>query len=253
MEISKYNLKRKYYSDCYDNAMQKINHYKSLLLNTDRNDVNKREFYQKQINELLDRLLIFKSHVEYIRPNDDNDEQLRINIIKKFPFIVDKIIPDDVPLVFHGNKEICQVQQIIKSGGLFTPEERGVDFKSFATQIDVTSKSNISTSCEFADQGIDSYMPYGAIFVFLPKPSEYEKVLKTGDSSEVFGGVAGVDFSQEPDRLVAIITTTENKPLLKNCCYSSGLDSNKVITHEEFIKLCLKKYQMQDDEAIHKH
>ena len=77
---------------------------------------------------------------------------------------------------------------------------------SFANQIDVTYKSNIRVSCEFADSNNEN-LPYGAIFAFEPLENEREEVINTGDSSEVYGGVNGVNFREEPERLVGIITT----------------------------------------------
>ena len=118
-----------------------------------------------------------------MRPNSKDDLLIRQDILNNYANKVRKIIPDNIPLLFHGNKNIESVKQIIESGGLFTPDERGIDYISFATQIDVTYKNDNHVSLEFADSGVNSFMPYGAIFVFYPKEEEYEKVLNTGNSS----------------------------------------------------------------------
>ena len=178
-----------------------------------------------------------------MRLNNEDDLKERYDIIKNYKNLVNESIPDDVPIVFHGNNNIGIVKQIIESGGLFTPEERGVDFRSFATQIDVTSKTNIRVSLEFADSGSDSFMPYGAIFVFYPKEDEYEKVLKNGDSSEVFGGVQSIKFNE--DRFVGIITTDENLGVLKECMRENNFDENKVFTHHQFIEFCNQKFKTE--------
>ena len=136
------------------------------------------------------------------------------------------------------------VKQIIASGGLYTPEERNAGYKSFATQIDVTAKSNIRVSLEFADSSINSFMPYGAIFVFYPKEHEYEKVLSTGDNSEVFGGVESINFNEE--RFVGIITTDENIETLKEYMKENNFDPNKVFNHKQFIELCKEKFSTRN-------
>ena len=76
-------------------------------------------------------------------------------------------------------------------------------------------EKSILKSLEFAEPGIDSVFPYGAIFVFYPKEEEYDKVLKNGISSEVYNDVQSIDFKKE-NRLFAIITTKKNILKLKN-------------------------------------
>jgi hypothetical protein len=163
------------------------------------------------------------------------DSQDRKDIIINFPNEVKNAVLDDLPLVFHRVNNIGTVREIIETNGLSTPEQRGESMTSFAVQIDVTSKINIRVSCEFAEQGLD-FMPYGAIFAFLPKSEEVENVNNTGQSSEVFGGVDGVNFKVEPERLCAIITTPENIQKVKKWCEQYGLDKDRVLTHDDFIE-----------------
>lgn len=225
----------------YQSKTEKLKELKKRLLESQKsNDTRKIEFYSKQTESILSSINNIKSQLSCMRPNNNDDLNERHDIMVNFPKLVNETIPDDVPMVFHGNNNIEIVKQIISSGGLYTPEERGVDFKSFATQIDVTYKSNIRVSCEFADSSTISFMPYGAIFAFYPKEHEYEKVLKTGENSEVFGGVESIDFKD--DRFVGIITTNENLETLKLCFDTNQLDSNKVFTHKQFINFCKEKW-----------
>jgi hypothetical protein len=229
-----------------NNLKQKAENLKEteelLLQAKNNNDTRKVVFYTNRINSILQTINSIKSILSCMRPHVEEDLQERENIRNNYAKIVNEVIPDSEPIVFHGNNNIEVVEQIIKSGGLFTPEQRDVDFKSFATQIDVTSKTNIRVSLEFADSGINSYMPYGALFVFLPRENEYENVLNTGESSEVFGGVDGIDFKTEPNRFIGIITTKENLERLKKCCKENSIDSNKIFSHEQFIEFCKNKF-----------
>ena len=205
-----------------------------LQLSEEKGDTRKIEFYKKRVEGLSDTVRKLESQVSYMRPNTEEDLIEREFARKNFSKMVDEVIPDGEPIVFHGNNNIGTVKDIIEAGGLKTPEERGADFKSFATQIDVTAKTNTRVSCEFADAGVDSFMPYGAIFAFYPKEHEYEKVLKTGDSSEVLNGVEGVDFDE--DRFVGVITTKENVDSIKKLFEEKHLDTGKVFTHNQFIE-----------------
>ena len=225
----------------YKNQLEKLKELKNQLEEAKKNsDERKIIFYSKRIKSVLQIINNTKTKLSCMRLNDEKDIEERRRILNNYKNIIDETIPDDIPIVFHGNNNIELVKQIIGSGGLFTPEERDVDFKSFATQIDVTAKTNIRVSLEFADSGVNSFMPYGAIFAFYPKEHEYENVLKTKDNSEVFGGVESVKFDE--DRFVGIITTKENIESLKKCMIEHNLDPNKIFTHEEFIEYCNKKF-----------
>ncbi|MDO5561429.1 MAG: hypothetical protein Q4G02_01500 [bacterium] len=196
-----------------------------------------REKCARRIADAKRSLRKAEARVEFMRLPPDNDGKYRIKVMTEFPKLVKELAPSELPLVFHGTNDIGTVRQIIKTGGLLTPEQKGESFTSFATAIDVTSKTNIRVSCEFAEPGDHSFMPYGAIFAFLPSPEEVDNVNATGESSEVFNGVDGVNFKNEPDRLYGIITTPENIERVKAWCEEYGWSKEKVFTHDEFLKM----------------
>jgi len=174
-----------------------------------------------------------------MRLGNENDLLERKQAINVFSKLISEIVSDEVPLVFHGNNNIGIIHEIIRSGGLKTPDERQVEYSSFATKVDVTNKYDIHVSCEFAEPGLNSYMPYGAIFVFFPKDEERENVLKNS-GSEVFGGVDGISFLE--DRFIGIITTNENKSRIQTWLIENGLDASKVFNHNEFLEICKKDF-----------
>ncbi len=220
--------------ETYKSKIQSLAKLKENLIDAEREgDTRKIDIYVRKISNSLAGLSVLESKIANMRPNNEKDIENRIDILDNYAEKIDNAISDDDKVVFHGNSNIGEVEKIIKSGGLKTPEERGIDEKSFATEIDVTAKKNIKSTLDFADSGINSFMPYGAIFVFYPKDYEKEKVLKTGTSSEVLGGVSGVNFSEK--RFIGIITTEENKKRLRETLIGQYLDSNKVFTHEEFL------------------
>ncbi len=213
----------------------RIDELKAKLANAPK-DSRAYEVYSQQIRDTERNLRLANEKVEFMRPVDAKDMQARVKILKEFPRIVDSIFPDDLPIVFHGTNNIGTVREILKTGGLFTPEQRGVSLTSFAPAIDVTYKKNIRVSCEFAEAGPDSFLPYGAIFAFKPQEDEIERVLSTGDSTEVSQGVNGVNFVNEPKRLFGIITTPENIERVKDWCKQYSIDPNKVFTHTSFVE-----------------
>lgn len=243
MDNESYELAKNNLINIYNNRASKFENLKKQLETAINNDDERLIGHTRRI--MQNELSILKTqlyHINYMRPNLKDDIDARNQIIDLFPKTIKEVIPNDIPYVFHGNSNIGTVLEIIKEGGLFTPEERGVDSTSFASQIDVTSKNNIRVSCEFAEPNSHTFMPYGAIFVFLPQEDEIEKVISTNDSSEVYGGVKSINFTKNPEKLIGVITTLENKNIISKYLVESGLDKNKVFTHDEFVLDCINKF-----------
>lgn len=224
----------------HDEKARTLEELKEQLANTDENDSRMIYYLTRRIDSTTGIVNNLGSVLKRMRPNTEEDLKERKEIIANYSKAIDEAIPDGEPIVFHGVNNIEVVRAITESGGLKTPEERGADFKSFATLIDVTTKKNIRTSCNFADAGTRSFLPYGGIFVFYPKENETERVLATGDGTEVQGGVEGVNLDEE--RFVGLITTKENIDEIKELFRANGLDEGKVFTHEQFLEYCKKTY-----------
>ena len=206
------------------------------------NETRKAEVYGSRVEKIKRRINELENQLSYMREDIPEDLEERKKIRQSFSKQVAEIIPDGIPMVFHGNNDIATIYEILKSGGLKTPEERGVDFKSFATQIDVANKHDIHVPVEFADPGIDSARPYGAIFAFYPKKDEIYKGLENF-GSEVPGGVQSIDFKEDDDRFVGIITTEENKERIQKWLQEFGMDYKKIFTHLEFIEMCKDRFK----------
>lgn len=225
----------------YDAKVEQLKGLKEQLTNTEEGNDRMAAFLANRVNSLAGTIDSIGDNLKRMRPNNEEDLRRRSEIRVNFSKAVNEAIPDGEPVVFHGVDNIEVVKKIIESGGLKTPEERGADFKSFATQIDVTAKKNIQTTCNFADAGVNSFLPYGGIFVFYPKEHEKENVLSTGDGTEVFGGVEGVNLKE--DRFMGLITTDENIDEVKALFRANGLEEGKVFTHDQFLEYCKKKYK----------
>ena len=242
----KFEVIRNNFINNYNAHLAQLNKLNEQLLQAKSdNDIRKVNVFSHRVESINKNLNNLKNIIDNMRLNSEEDLNERLLIRENYGKLINDIVPDDIPLVFHGNNNIETVKQIIMSGGLLTPEERGEDFKSFATQIDVTAKSNISVSLDFADSSVNSFLPYGALFAFLPKEHEKDKVLKTGDSTEVFGGVESVRFDE--DRFLGIITTNENINKLKKVMEDNHLDPNKVFTHDQFLEFCKSRVGIKNN------
>lgn len=206
-----------------------------------------KDAYLQQIANKEKTLYLNESYIEFMRMPNENDMELRKKLLQEYPNEIRNIVPSLLPVAFHGTSNIGIVREIIKTHGLSNPIERGESFSSFASAIDVTSKSDIRVTCEFAESNYP-WLPYGAIFAFLPKPEEYEKV-NNMNGTEVFGGVDSVDFLKEPNRLLGIISTSENIDRIKEWCELYGLNKDRVVTHNGFIEV-MKQLESLDLDKV---
>lgn len=235
--------KKMYARKILENQKNSLAKYKTMYDEAIKsNETRKAEAYGSRIEKIKRRINELENQLSYMREDIPEDLEERKRIRQSFSKQVAEIIPDDIPMVFHGNNDIAAIYEILKTGGLKTPEERGVDFKSFAVQIAVANKYDIHVPVEFADPGIDSARPYGAIFAFYPKKDEIYKGLENF-GSEVPGGVQSIDFKEDDDRFVGIITTEENKERIQKWLQEFGMDYKKIFTHLEFIEMCKDRFK----------
>lgn len=212
---------------------------------TKNNETKKMEVYAKIIKKTTDKITSLQNQLKYIREDTPQDTQERLNVRCTFSKNVKEVIPDGVPIVFHGRGNISTIYEIIKSGGLKTPEDRNADFRSTAEQIDVGNKYNIDVPVEFAEPGHLTCRPYGAIFAFYPKEEEKKQAL-IPCGSQLSNGVSSIDFKNEDSRFIGVITTKENKKRIQNWFKEFNIDSNKVFTHSEFIEMCKEKFPQKN-------
>ena len=180
-----------------------------------------------------------KNALNNLRDATLEDISERKLIMSDYAKMVEGVIPDDVPIVFHGRPNIGTVEKIIEEGGIFNPGDRE-DRGHQGDCVYVTNKWKIDVSLEFADLRGNFKLPYGALFAIMPKLEEYQEVFNSKNGTELT--IGSVNFREEPESLVAIITTRENIERLRKKARESGIDENKVMTHDAFLKLCKEKY-----------
>lgn len=247
-----FEKKKMYVEKAIETQKISLAKYREILNEAIRNkEERKIEVYSNRVEKIDKRITDLQNQLMFMREDSTNDLEERKGIRQTFSKEVAEIIPDNVPMVFHGNNDIATIYDIIKSGGLKTPEELGVEFKSFATQIDVANKYDIHVPVEFAEPGYESGRPYGAIFAFYPKEDEIYKGLKKF-GSEVPGGVQSIDFKKDNERFEAIITTNENKERIQKWLKEFEMDSKKVFTHSEFIQMCKEKFKTKENISVQK-
>ena len=226
-----------------------INKLKKIEYDGDEEEIQKLKYDIKADKESLFSSL---RELNSIRKPFLEDIEERNNL-DNFVEEVRNIIPNGVPIVFHGCGRIDTVEDIIQSGGLYTQKDRGYDVSATSPYICVCTKNDIHIASDYAN---GKYcVPYGALFVLAPK-DEYEKKQFLNVDAYIAAGnltfttTTSLNFHDEPDRLVAIITTSENLDRLKEVARENELNEDLIVTHNEFIQRCKRKYEKNKNVSL---
>lgn len=173
------------------------------------------------------------TRLRIMRPAIQEDIEYRLNVYNNFGREVGSILPKESPICFHGT-EFCNIEKILQSGALSS----SVDRFGYSTSYDVENQVSV-TVVESLDVTIRGYTglltyeePAGCVFMVLPKDeNEY-------NSSRMSMLIGNVDFRNEPERLVGILTTPENVEQIKNWCKQYGIDCapENICTFDDFLE-----------------
>lgn len=185
-----------------------------------------KKYALQQINE----------QIEFSRPESEEDIAYRQRQYDEFPNLIKSIVPNDIPLRFHGCP-INVAQHILNDGEISSSVDRLGITTSYDVedQVSVTTKDTIETTVRgYAGLSGNFNMPAGCIFVVLPRD---EMDAKAGDSMLM----SNVSFKENPERLVSIITSPENLQRVSQWAQEAGIDISKICDYDGFKNL-LEKY-----------
>ena len=199
------------------------------LLNNECNEL-KKNVYKSTIIRRKNYLKDIKNILNNLREPMIEDIEYRKNIMVNYAKNIEKYVPEDLHLCFHGCP-IYTAKEIIETKSLSSSVDRIGTETSYDTtnQVSVTTKETIITTLDgYSDiHSLNYTIPCGVVFVINPK-----------DESEIQSSkgmiIANVDLNDK-NRLYAILSTLENMDKLKEWCNSSNLDSNLVKTFDQFI------------------
>lgn len=181
--------------------------------------------WRNAVKQITDKL-------EFLRPENEEDKSYRLRQYDEFPGIIEKTVPDDLPLRFHGCP-IYTAKHILQEGEISSSVDRIGIATSYDVdgQVSVTTKDTIETTIRgYTDLTGDYNSPAGCVFVLLPKDEEDAKA----GQSMLMGNVS---FKEEPERLFAVITSPENSSRVKEWSQESGVDITKVHDFDSFIRI----------------
>ena len=158
------------------------------------------------------------------------DIEYRKYIMENYASDIEKYVPEDLHLCFHGCP-IYTAKEIIETKSISSSVDRiGTETSNDTSdQVSVTTKDTIITTLDGYSyiHSLEYTIPCGVVFVINPK-----------DESEIQSSkgmlIANVDLNDK-NRLYAILSTPENMDKLKEWCNNSNLDGNLVKTFDQFI------------------
>ena len=195
--------------------------------------------YQKNLLEDEHNLKSYQELTSLLRMPDADDITYRLRQRDEFPKKIASNFSHDEMLCFHGTT-IFGAKNIILSNSISSGANRFGRTTSYDPpgKISATNIDTIETSVGLYMRLNDNYCyPSGCLFVITAKNKEEYANLSSGWM------IDNVDFKENPERLVAIITTPENIEKVSQWAKEGGIDTSKVMDFDSFIE----KHQQQKD------
>ena len=192
-------------------------------------------YAQKQVDEIRntiklrqDRLQKLKKTMKIIRPRDEKDMQYRFSVYNGFADRLESVLPEENDLCFHGTSLIA-AQEIISSGKIkgkkYFCDENDKPDKMFY----VTTSSSLYISMQGYLNLHEDLIPAGVLFVIkATNEEEYELAERSLVMKEFY-------LKDNPDKLIGMISTPENIPVLKKWCRKCGISEDKVFDFGTFM------------------
>lgn len=186
------------------------------------------EIIRNQLTRKQNGLNNIYNELENIRVGSQESEEEKLRVYTNFSNELEKTIDEDKKFYYHGCRDISLVKQIIESKKIVS----GCDRTGVETSFDVSGTISITTikNLEVTIQGYaglqnPSYLPAGAVFVINPDDDYDENSIITSN----------VNF-EDNNKLVAIITTTENVSKVKSWLTTNGMDESICFSYDEFLE-----------------
>lgn len=249
LSLDSYEKRKSYInkSDYFRN-WQKTIYQQKFLQTLISSDEKLKEYITTTEDEYLKRkyrLELKKKKFEFLRPNTKLDIQERQNALKTFTNIIQNLDKNNkLNLRFHSTN-IAATKDIIESGGLIASVDRlnGYQFDTgnHSNEISVTDIYGMQHSVEsWTDlSAYQENLPSGCLFVLKPSSQEEIDMIQHRCMHNV--------YFNENDRLIGIVTTSENLPIVQQWLNEKGLNTNLVSTFEKFPLQLQKQFSLNQD------
>ena len=204
-----------------------------MLQEVSENRNNKPEHIVKELSALYkSRIENNKNVLEFLRPENDEDNNYRKRQLNEFGEKVRNVAPDNLDLYFHGTP-IYGARDILKTGEISALVDRkGRQYASvdgvFAGQISVTDKDSIDLTLQGYSWLVANCLPAGCIFVL----QQVKKLAEGACGIQI----KPVNFHTNPEQLVAVITTPENIQNVSKWAKEGKINIPKICDFDGFIK-----------------
>jgi hypothetical protein len=201
----------------------------------------------KQLVKAKDALRKLQTELQFIRPHNYQDCEERKNIMENFPEKMLSIDPkNSLDLRFKG-VSIDDACNIIMSQQLISGKTR-IGYSNTSTPGGFISVGNIEELSEIigfyamvSEMQLKNSMPCGAMFVLKPESKEESDLIKYHQMNEV-------NFLENPEKLVTIVTSTENVPLIQEMLGKKDMPLDLAMSFSDFETFYEKKCEKYKEE-----
>lgn len=182
-----------------------------------------------------------KRMLQFLRPSNPKDIAERENVEKSFVQLFRKYMSPNSNLRFHLTT-IYAAEDIIKSGGIYS----SIDIHGYCAGTNPSGQISVSKAKDIGKVSMQFYadtkayhytLPCGCVFALRPR-TELDEKLKNASAMEA------VNFKKHPEQLYAILTTTENIPLVKTWLKEGGLNPELAYTFDKFLGKLKREQQL---------
>lgn len=185
------------------------------------------------------------------REPSEADMEERYRIRKTYHKVIKDNIPEETSLCFHGVKDITVLEDILSSGRLGYLDDEQSNSLTAPGSVDVTTRGCFSKSLGFMGleaTNLEAFLPAGCFFAIVPKDEqEKQDLIEMPEAC-----IKSVYFKENPDRIFAIVSTTENVGYIKKLLHENNLDSISAYSFDEFAFHIAKDRLMPNTKAEEK-
>lgn len=201
----------------------------------------------KQLVKAKDALRKLQTELQFIRPHNYKDCEERKNIMENFPEKMLSIDPKNLLDLRFKGVSIDDACSIIMSQQLISGKTR-IGYSNTSTPGGFISVGNIKELPEIvgfyamvSEIQLKNSMPCGAMFALKPESKEEAKLINYHHMKEI-------DFIKNPEKLVAIVTSTENVPLMQEMLGKKDMPLDLAMSFSDFETFYEKKCEKYKEE-----
>ena len=197
---------------------------------------------EKYIAITRDKIRETKNKISLSRPHTQADLSERDEVVRYFSDKIRSFDPQNLACLRFKGVPPQDLPDILSSMKIASSKTRLGHITNAVGDglIAVSSLKNLDFSIDYftsiSDKSYKDCLPSGTLFVLQPNSAEEADKVK-------FFQMYEIDFTKEPEKLIAIVSTQENLPVIQKALNEKGLSTELVMTFANFDTYLRKNYE----------